>query len=179
MAAHDAEESLTIDPAVARPGETITVTVQGLEPGASCAFLLVSNGDAVPLGSTPANAEGDLTIPIMLPVELSAGAYRLEVRSGDVTLSAGLVIDGPPILPEEDDGERDEEDPLLAPLPSGWGRGITGAGPPAPSGGPVPESGAAAPGTASGWLPWAALAIGLALLAGSLLVARSARARRR
>lgn len=178
-AAHGAEASVTIDPAMAQPGQTITVSIHGLEPGASCALHLASNGDAVPLGATDADAEGDLTITIRLPVALTAGVYRLEARSGDVTLSAGLVIDGQPILPEEDDGERDEEDPLLVPLPSGWGRGVTGAGPPAPSVGPVPGAGAADPATASAWLLWVALAIGLALLAGSLLVARAARARRR
>ena len=169
---------MAVEPSMAQPGQTITVTVHGLEPGASCEVYLVLNGDALPLGSTAADADGDVTFPIGLPVEVSAGSYQLEVRSGGVTRSAGLVIDGPPILPEEDAGERDEEDPLLVPLPSGWGRGITGAGPPGPSGGPVPAADAPAPAAASGWLPWAALVTALALLAGSVFFARSARARR-
>lgn len=125
------------------------------------------------------SSDGDVTVPITLPAGLVAGSYTLEVVSDSITLGATLTVQGPPIEPDEDGGERDEEDPLLVPLPSGWGRGITGAGPTAPgsTAAPAPQV------TPSGMEPATAGSIavvaGLMVLAGIALTALMVRAARR
>ncbi|WAB84281.1 choice-of-anchor I family protein [Microcella daejeonensis] len=93
-----------------RAGDTVPVTVSGLEPGQTISGALLGAADglstaaaislsAVELGMATANAEGVATFALVLPRDLAAGAYVLEVASqvpGELPIRVELQIAAAP-----------------------------------------------------------------------------------
>lgn len=80
---------------------------------------LIGTGVDVSLGDVTANAEGDFTYIAVLPVELVEGAYYFRaVTSHHYVLSPPLTVWGTAIAEGGGQGPRDEDDGLLAPMPT-------------------------------------------------------------
>ena len=66
------------------------------------------------------DGHGDFTQPFTVPLDLPEGTYKVLVQSSNLpVVSAPILVQGPPVLEEEGEGElREEEDALLAPMPT-------------------------------------------------------------
>jgi len=80
---------------------------------------LIGTDVDITLGEVTANAEGDFTYIAVLPVELVEGAYYFRaVTSHHYVLSPPLTVWGTAFIEGGGQGLRDEDDGLLAPMPT-------------------------------------------------------------
>ncbi|MGQ0604402.1 MAG: hypothetical protein ACT4QE_22200 [Anaerolineales bacterium] len=106
------------------PGATFEVRGVNLVPDTSITIVLVGQETTFTLSVAHGNEHGDFTQVVELPVEAVAGQYVLQARVQDIVLvTAPLKIVGQAAA-GEDEPFRDEEEPLLAPLPAGWQRSV-------------------------------------------------------
>jgi methionine-rich copper-binding protein CopC len=125
--AHDEEPRLELGVERANPGASVTVRGSGFPYDASVALSIADGANARPAGTVEADVEGAFTMNLVLPKDLAAGTYaiRAEVDIGadhHVIPSLPFVVSGAPIEDGQDgDGRREEEDSLLAPIPSAVG----------------------------------------------------------
>ncbi len=115
--AHDGEAHIELSITQAQPGMTIEVRGSGFEPGEITTIMLMLVGADRPqiLGSAVADDHGVLAQVVSLPVQMTDGAY--EVRVTDSHHMATAMLD---IVAGSSGGEegvqRDEDEPLLAPM---------------------------------------------------------------
>lgn len=80
-----------------RGGDTVPVTVSGLEPGQRVSGTLFS--DPVDLGTATANADGVASLALVIPRDITPGAHTLEIRSevvGELPIRIELSIAAAP-----------------------------------------------------------------------------------
>jgi LPXTG-motif cell wall-anchored protein len=109
------DEGLTVSESTVRAGETITVSGDGAEPGATVTFRLVKSSSAlgaskvllagsrlaalvrpqaqssVSLGSTTADDDGSFSATLTIPSTTDAGTYTLIASSGGEVLSTATI----------------------------------------------------------------------------------------
>ena len=126
------------------------------------------DGPVVDLGIVEDTVEGHFEVLLQIPVDLPAGRWTLRAfADGTELASTTLEVAGTPLGGEEGgEAGRDEEDPLLVPLPSAWQ--ASRSGPPVATS--VAPSG---PRDSVDLVPF--VAIGAAVLALMVLVARTPR----
>lgn len=165
--AHSGEFLLVAEPTTVAPGGTVSVRADLPTTGPLRLSLAGSGGSVREVGVVEETDEGHFETFVQIPVDLPSGRWALVAQSDDATIaSTTLEVAGSPIGEEEDGhgGERDEEDPLLVPLPSGWQASRSGA--PAPT--PAAVDGRP---PAVDLVPFAAL--GAAILAVGILLVRT------
>lgn len=126
------------------------VNVRGVSFGMDDVVTLTLLGSNVetPLGEVIANGEGEFLQIIVLPTDLTEGTYYFRaVTSHHYVLSPPLTVWGTAIMEGGGQGERDEDDGLLAPMPTY---------PPGPQtvstmSAPVASTPVEAPATPAGW----------------------------
>ena len=97
------------------------VDVRGVSFGMDdiVSLSLIGTGVDITLGEVMANAEGDFTYIAVLPAELVEGAYYFRaVTSHHYVLSPPLTVWGTAFIEGGGQGLRDEDDGLLAPMPT-------------------------------------------------------------
>lgn len=100
------------------PGATIEVRGLGIDPEGQVILTLVGLGRDMPLGVAQSDQAGDFTQLVALPTTLPSGDYQIRATGANrVIVSASLVIVGTADAGEEEGALRDEDDPLLAPMP--------------------------------------------------------------
>lgn len=126
--AHGDEATIDLNVTHAQPGMTIEVRGSGFEPGDITTIMLVSNDRPQVLGNITADDHGDLAQVVALPADLTDGAY--EVRVADSHHVAIAELDVVTDASGEEGGQRGEDEPLLAPMPTpGAGTGRASAAP--------------------------------------------------
>jgi hypothetical protein len=109
------DEGLTVSESTVRAGETITVSGDGAEPGATVTFRLVRSSSAlgasrvllagprlaalvrpqaqssVSLGSTTADDDGSFSATLTIPSTTDAGTYTLIASSGGEVLATATI----------------------------------------------------------------------------------------
>jgi membrane anchored protein len=112
----DSEQGLTVSESTVAPGETITVSGDGAEPGATVVFRLTRSSAAlgashalmagprlaalvrpqaqssVGLGSTTADADGSFSATLTIPSNTAEGTYTLTATSGGVVLATATIV---------------------------------------------------------------------------------------
>lgn len=174
VAAHGGEPVVLLDRTTGEPGDSVAIQVSGLAPGTEVELRLVgvADGAALPLGAGTVPASSDLDLVATIPPNVAPGAYVVEAIGAGLVLTADLAIVAVGSPPDDEPGGRDEEDPLLAPLPSGWSRGNTGAGPAPRDPSPAPTTGAPFGAPVNAWIP-VTLLLGLTLaIAAGVIVRR-------
>jgi len=80
----------TVSDVTVAPGQTITVTGSGADPGDTVTAAINST-----IGSGDADANGNFSFPATVPADLSPGTYTLTVRCGDgatdIIIEVGLI----------------------------------------------------------------------------------------
>ena len=125
------------------PGEVLDVRGVSFGMDDDVTLSLIGAGVDVSLGDVLANGEGDFTYIAVLPADLVEGTYYFRaVTSHHYVLSPPLTVWGTAFIEGGGQGLRDEDDGLLAPMPTF---------PPAVVTAPVPQTSEARP--AARWNP--------------------------
>ena len=101
------------------PGEVVDVRGVSFGMDDDVTLSLIGSGVDVSLGDILANGEGDFTYIAVLPADLVEGTYYFRaVTSHHYVLSPPLTVWGTAIAEGGGQGPRDEDDGLLAPMPT-------------------------------------------------------------
>ena len=119
--AHGDEPRLEISADRMNPGGVIEVRGVDFEREELITLMLVGSKTAIPIGEIVADVDGIFLQVVILPVDLAEGTYNFLAITDDHNItSPNLTIQGSAIMNEEGGGQglRDEDDPLLAPMPT-------------------------------------------------------------
>lgn len=117
--AHGDEPRLEISVERVNPGGVVEVRGVDFEMDELVTLELVGSDMTIPQGEFIADVEGLFSQVITLPVDLKEGTYTFRATTDDhVIESVSFVVWGLPIMAEEDDGQREEDDALFAPMPT-------------------------------------------------------------
>ena len=119
--AHGDEPRLEISSDRMNPGGVVDVRGVDFEREEAITLMLVNAQTAIPLGEIFADVEGVFLQTVVLPVELAEGTYNFLAITEDHNItSPDLTVQGPAVVADGEGGQglRDEDDPLLAPMPT-------------------------------------------------------------
>ena len=140
--AHGEEPRLEISLDRVNPGSVMEVRGVDFEPEEQIVLTLIGEGFEFPLGEIVANEEGIFLQVITLPADLREGEYRFRAITDDHEIaSPTLVVFGTAVV-EGGEPLRDEDDPLLAPMPT-FAPGVVPGGLSQPAAQPGPQANAA------------------------------------
>jgi len=109
---------ITLSVYEASPGATIEVTGGHFEPDVLISFILIQNGSQLPVGTAAADWEEHFTVSLLLPPSLQLGQYEFQALDEKNRSAFALIT----IIPDPNvigsDPSRDEDDNLLAPMPT-------------------------------------------------------------
>lgn len=120
VSAHGGEPRLEISVERVNPGGVVDLRGVEFDYEQSVTLYLERTGIVVQLGEVVTDLEGVFIYFAVLPVDLPEGVYNVRAETTHHSvLSPALTVQGPPILGEGGgQGQRDEADPLLAPMPT-------------------------------------------------------------
>lgn len=118
--AHGGEPRLEINLERINPGGVLDVRGVEFDYEQPVTLYLERTGIVVQLGEVVTDLEGIFVHIVVLPTDLPEGIYNIRaVTTHHDVLSPALTVQGPAILTEGGgQGERDEDDGLLAPMPT-------------------------------------------------------------
>lgn len=171
--AHGDEPRLEISVERVSPGGIVDLRGVDFERDEVVTLMLVNPQTALPLGEIVADSEGVFLLTVTLPADLAEGTYHFLAITDDHNIaSPDLIVQGPAIVGEEGGGQGgiDEDDPLLAPMPT-FAPGVV-------PGGVVPTPNRTADSTGGNPVSWppagvvtlTALALLAAIIVGTRLV---------
>ena len=102
----------------ASPGARIEITGSHFKPDELVAFVLFQGEESTQLGTFFADDHGDFETSVLLPYELPLGEYEFRgvTETGDYAAVPLFIVPDPNL--ETGESLREEEDPLLAPMPT-------------------------------------------------------------
>lgn len=142
VSAHGDEPRLEVSTQFMNPGGIVVVRGVDFEFEEVVTLMLVNSQTAIPFGEVVADTEGVFLQTITLPVDLPEGTYNFLAITDDHNItSPDLTIQGPAIVADGEGGQgpRDEEDPLLAPMPT-FAPGVVPGGGVQPTTQPAPAA---------------------------------------
>lgn len=117
--AHGDEPRLEISVDRVNPGSVVDVRGVDFEPEESILLALVSEGLELQVAEAIANEEGVFLQIVSLPVDLLEGEYHFRATTDDhQILSPVLLVQGSALLEETSEPVREDDDALLAPMPT-------------------------------------------------------------
>jgi len=140
--AHGDEPRLEISVDRMNPGGVVDVRGVDFEFEEVITLMLVSSQTAIPFGEIVADTEGVFLQTIILPVDLAEGTYNFLAITDDHNItSPDLTVQGPAVVAEGEGGQglRDDDDPLLAPMPT-FAPGVVPGGVVPPTVQPMPTN---------------------------------------
>ncbi len=174
--AHEGGPRLILEPDRVRPGGVLTIRVEDLPPERPVELSIAGSSGSVALASVVVNPEGHATVFVEVPADLPVGGYTVNAKAEDVDVAgASVTVEGAPVVEGGEPGEKDEDDMLLIPLPSGWQQSLSG---PIVTARPLTETlpiGSGQPPAVEGIV--AAIAIALVLGSAALVVGTRLRAK--
>lgn len=120
--AHGGETFFVAEPAMVAPGGGVGVRADVLTSGPVRLSLAGTDGSFRLVGVVEETEDGHFEVFIEIPADLPTGHWTLLAEAdGTAIASTTLEVAGAAIDADlGGQGPRDEEDPLLVPLPSGW-----------------------------------------------------------
>lgn len=180
--AHDGPPRVELGADRVPPGANLVVRGVNLVPDTFIEVELISVEAHYTLGAAQGDEHGDFTQGFIVPAEAVAGDYLVQVSVEHYDLaSTPLVLAGAAVIEAEGEAQRDEDEPLLAPMPTFAPGIVPGAAPAITQAAPTeafvsPPVSEPAPAPLS--IPWMPLTLGLlAATSAGLLVAGLARQR--
>jgi hypothetical protein len=117
--AHGDEPRLEISPEKLSPSAVLDIRGVDFEFEEQIALTLYGEQAEIPFGTVLADVEGVFMLTITLPFDLPEGTYVLRATTDDHTVeSPQITVSGAAIMEGGGQGERDEDDALLAPMPT-------------------------------------------------------------
>ena len=116
--AHGGEPRLEISTEKLNPGATLEVRGVDFEQEETIALSLIGANIDIALVEVIADVEGGFTQAIVLPADLPEGEYHIRAVTDDHDLTSPLLTVFGPAITNAEDGQRAEDDPLLAPMPT-------------------------------------------------------------
>ena len=109
---------VTLSVVQASPGATIEITGTHFEPDVAVTFVLFQKGNQAELGNFIADDHGDFETSVLLPYDLPFGEYEFRGvdEKGDFAAVPLTIVPDP--IGEEAGQSREDEDGLLAPMPT-------------------------------------------------------------
>ena len=118
VSAHGEEPRIEISAERLNPGSVLDIRGVAFEADEEIVLSLVGSYIKVPLGTFIADTEGILLATITLPVNLAEGTYVIHATTDDHVLdSPQFTVFGSAELGEGEE-QREEDDALLAPMPT-------------------------------------------------------------
>ena len=117
--AHSTQPRLEINVERLNPGGIVDVRGVSFGMEESVTLTLISSNAEIPLGEMLSDAEGEFLHIAVLPVDLAEGTYYFRgVTSHHFVLSPPLTVWGTAVAEGGGQGLRDDDDGLLAPMPT-------------------------------------------------------------
>lgn len=118
--AHGDDARIEISPERLNPGGVLEIRGVSFEPESQVTLFLVGPPGEISLGVVLADMEGLFQLALALPVDLAEGSYVVRGATDDdhSVDSPQLAIWGSADLGSADGESREEEDGLLAPMPT-------------------------------------------------------------
>ena len=114
--AHNGPPRITLGAEWAAPGVALEIRGINIAPEQQVTLTLAGRDADYSFGSVMGDDHGDFTEIVTIPREAIAGAYIVRAFGANrVIVSAPLVIRG--VAAEEESEQRDQDEPLLAPMP--------------------------------------------------------------
>jgi hypothetical protein len=120
--AHGGETFFIAEPSLVAPGEAVGVRADLLTSGPVRLSLAGTDGTRIEAGVIEQTEDGHFEVFLEIPTDLPTGHWTLLAEADGVAIASTTIeVAGTPVG-EEDGGQgpRDEDDPLLVALPSGW-----------------------------------------------------------
>jgi len=120
--AHGGETFFIADPSLVAPGGAVGVRADLLTSGPVRLSLVGTDGTRLEAGVIEQTEDGHFEVFLEIPTDLSTGHWTLLAEVDGVAIASTVIeVAGAPVGEEVgDQGPRDEDDPLLVALPSGW-----------------------------------------------------------
>jgi hypothetical protein len=119
VSAHGDEPRLEISADRLNPGSVLDLRGVAFEAEEAVTLTLIGPQNEVSLGSVLADTEGIFVLTITLPADLAEGTYMIHATTDDHAIdSPPITISGVADSGGGEDGQRTDEDPLLAPMPT-------------------------------------------------------------
>ena len=163
--AHDGKARVDLSAERISAGADLEVRGINIAPEMPISLTLIGAGAEFSLGTVVGDAHGDFVLAVAVPREVVAGAYTVRVfGTNHVIVAAPLTIIGATAV-EEEGTQRDQDEPLLAPMPR--------AQPASPAVTALPAIATAAAPQERQIIPWLAVVLAaLAAAAGLTIIAR-------
>ena len=117
--AHGSEPRIEISPERLNPGSVLDIRGVDFELDEEINLTLLGSQVELPLGTAVADEEGVFLLSVTLPVDLFEGTYVVHAVTDDHALdSSPVTVWGMPINNDSSQGQRTDEDSLLAPMPA-------------------------------------------------------------
>jgi len=154
--AHARQPRLEINTERINPGGILDVRGVEFDYEQSVSLYLERTGIVIQLGEVITDLEGIFIHMVVVPIDLPQGEYNIRaVTDHHNILSPTLTVHGSAILEGGGQGERDEDDGLLAPMPT-YAPGVVPGGVLQPTAQPTTQKGPAPRG-----IPTAALVLSI------------------
>ena len=165
--AHGGETFFVAEPSLVAPGGAVGVRADLLTSGPVRLSLAGTDGTRLEVGVIEQTEDGHFEVFLEIPTDLPTGHWTLLAEADGVAIASTTIeVAGAPVGEEVGgQGPRDEDDPLLIALPSGWRSSRSD-----PSAATAPANGAVS-GESIDLVPFVSL--GAAIVALAVLVART------
>ncbi len=110
---------LEISPERLNPGAALEIRGVDFEFGQNVILALVNSQIEIPLAAIMSDVEGVFLLTVTLPADLAEGSYTVRARTYDHDIhSPPITVSGIAAQEGGGQGEREEDDGLLAPMPT-------------------------------------------------------------
>jgi len=119
VSAHGDDPRIEINTDKLNPGSVLDIRGVDFEFEEAVTLSLSGAQTEIPFGTVLADVEGVFLLSITLPVDLPEGTYVIRATTDDHKVeSPQIVVSGAAIMEGGGQGERAEDDGLLAPMPT-------------------------------------------------------------
>jgi hypothetical protein len=120
--AHGGETFFVVEPTMVAPGGGVGIRADLLTSGPVRLSLAGTDGTRRDVGVIEQTEDGHFEVFFEVPTDLPVGHWTLLAEVDGVAIASTTIeVAGAPVDAElGGQGERDEDDPLLVPLPFGW-----------------------------------------------------------
>jgi len=129
--AHGSEPRLEINPERLNPGAILEIRGVDFEVDEQIILILVGSQSETGLSTVAADADGVFLLSVSLPTDLVEGTYLIHATTDDHSLdSPPFTVWGSASLGGNEEGQRTDEEGLLAPMPTTVPEVVSGNGAP-------------------------------------------------